>query len=579
MNGRRSTCSRRPARARTTSSLSRRNLVPAAVAFAGVAAYAAVDGGFFPRWWGLGTVAFACAAAAALLIARELTVSLRSLVLVSSLAAFVAFVALSAFWATSVPLALVEVERGLVYVAAAAAGVVLGRERPDALPAGVLAAAVVVACWNLAARIRAAGTDLDLGNRGVLAEPVGYENALGLLAAMGIVLALSVRGAAPLRAGALVPLAAVLAATGNRGAWLALAAGLLVVAAFEPTSIRLAGALVCGAAAAALAAWTPTLEPDIAPTRAEAGVLPLVLGLVALTVAAIALTAAQQRTSRLFAPLRVSRRRATLALALLPPLVVAALVGAGSQRRSYWSAALDQAAGAPLFGDGAGSFARHWLATRDVPFDVRDAHSLYFETLGELGFVGLALLVIALVSPLRLASREPAAAAALVAFLVHAAFDWDWEMPTLTLAAIFCAAALANRGGSQVTVATPHRLVAAAALVVVGALALPPFIGHATFAAADDAFRDGREAASLAGTNRTQQFLPWSPEPHLLAALVYRQRGAGSAARAEIIRALSHDEADARLWRVLAELSAGEERRRALERAEELDPLGAPASS
>jgi hypothetical protein len=239
----RSTCSRRPARARTTSNLSRLTLLPAAVAFAGVCGYAAVDGGFFPRWWGLGTIAFACAAAAALLTVRELTVPLRSLVLVASLAAFVAFASVSALWATSVPLALLEVERGLVYVAAAAAGVILARERPTTLVGGVLAAAVAVACWNLVRRIRDAGADLDLGNRGILAEPIGYENALGLLAAMGIVLALSVRPAAPLRAAGVVPLAAVLAATGNRGAWLALAAGLLVVAAFDPTSLRLPAAL------------------------------------------------------------------------------------------------------------------------------------------------------------------------------------------------------------------------------------------------------------------------------------------------------------------------------------------------
>jgi hypothetical protein len=41
-----------------------------------------------------------------------------------------------------------------------------------------------------------------------------------------------------------------------------------------------------------------------------------------------------------------------------------------------------------------------------------------------------------------------AAAGAYVAFLAHAALDWDWEMPTVTLAALACAAALtvAERG-------------------------------------------------------------------------------------------------------------------------------------
>ena len=75
-----------------------------------------------------------------------------------------------------------------------------------------------------------------------------------------------------------------------------------------------------------------------------------------------------------------------------------------------------------------------------------DAHSLYLETLAELGLVGLGLLVLVLAPPLAGAFRGASAAAAggYVAFLVHAGVDWDWEMPAVTIAGLFCGAALMN---------------------------------------------------------------------------------------------------------------------------------------
>jgi O-antigen ligase len=81
---------------------------------------------------------------------------------------------------------------------------------------------------------------------------------------------------------------------------------------------------------------------------------------------------------------------------------------------------------------------------------VKDAHSLPLETLTELGIVGLALLLV-LVGAVLVGARDalranaalaagPAAAAA--TWFVHAAIDWDWEMPALTLIAVACAGLL-----------------------------------------------------------------------------------------------------------------------------------------
>ena len=99
----------------------------------------------------------------------------------------------------------------------------------------------------------------------------------------------------------------------------------------------------------------------------------------------------------------------------------------------------------PLLGTGAGSFEEHWLQERPVSFPARDAHNLYLEMLAELGPLGLALLIATLALPLaafrqaRHGALGPAAAGALVAYLLHAAVDWDWEVPAVTIPALFCA--------------------------------------------------------------------------------------------------------------------------------------------
>jgi O-antigen ligase len=84
-----------------------------------------------------------------------------------------------------------------------------------------------------------------------------------------------------------------------------------------------------------------------------------------------------------------------------------------------------------------------------------DAHSLYFETLGELGLVGgllLGLFIFAVAAGTVAAARArpddlvlPAAAAAMAAFAVHAGVDWDWELPAVTLPALLLAAAAVTR--------------------------------------------------------------------------------------------------------------------------------------
>ena len=67
----------------------------------------------------------------------------------------------------------------------------------------------------------------------------------------------------------------------------------------------------------------------------------------------------------------------------------------GSGRWQLWTSAVDEWETKPVFGRGAGSYQSWWMEHASLPLFVRDAHSLWLETLAELGLVGLLLLVIA----------------------------------------------------------------------------------------------------------------------------------------------------------------------------------------
>jgi O-antigen ligase len=133
----------------------------------------------------------------------------------------------------------------------------------------------------------------------------------------------------------------------------------------------------------------------------------------------------------------------------------------GSARYDYWEVALAEFADHPLGGVGSGGFEVSWFRERTLEEVVRDAHSLEFETAAELGVVGVLLLALFLAGGALCARatyrRDPALAAgpsaALVTVLLHAALDWDWEMPSVTLCALVLAGLLAGA-------ADPRRLAA-----------------------------------------------------------------------------------------------------------------------
>jgi O-antigen ligase len=180
-----------------------------------------------------------------------------------------------------------------------------------------------------------------------------------------------------------------------------------------------------------------------------------------------------QRTWPVVPARRLAALAVVAALVLVP--VVTALAGSGggdeagfgattsrlgsasSNRADYWRVAWQAAGEEPLRGLGPGGFGPVWLRERPYPEAVKDAHSLPLETLTELGLVGLVLLL-ALVGSVAIGARDAlradaalaAGPAAVVAtWFVHAAIDWDWEMPALTLIAVACVGLLLSDAATR----------------------------------------------------------------------------------------------------------------------------------
>jgi hypothetical protein len=596
-----------------------------------VCGLAFAQGGYFATAWGWAALAFLWVAAVALVLRRTVRFGRLDAMFVGGVGGLVVWTLASRTWSSSPSESVLEAQRGLVYVAGAAA-LVLVTERNSAswLLGGLLAAITVVCGYALVTRLLdPVGESVRPLGQYRLAEPLGYWNALGLLAAIGAVLAVVFAATAPVRtgralAGALpVGLLPTLYFTFGRAAWLAFAAGVAValVMAHGRRSAMIAAAILVAPWSiliVALAAASPALSAagGAAAEAAEQG-RRLAVAVAALGTLAALATLAQPSLARALGRFSRPRVRATIAGPAAAVLVLAAITGVvaaggpgslfdraergfttppaptggelrqrlfsvyGEGRAAAWRVAWDTAWAHPMAGVGAGSFEQRWLAVRPRPQGFRDAHNLYLETLAELGLVGLGLLAAALAAPAVGAwgAREhwvaPAAAGGLASYLMHAASDWDWEMPAVTVAMLVCAAAALGlaRPERAWTLRWPARAVGVTVAAALAAVALVTVVGNGAVGASIAALRGGDYDRAEHEAARATKWAPWSAEPWRWMGEARLARSDPAGARHAFAAAVHREPRNWALWYGLALASSGRARRQALARAGALNPL------
>ena len=604
-------------------------LVPAGL-FVAVVATAAASGSYFPSSWGWAALAFLWAAVIGLVAQRQVVLGRLEVGYLGAWVVLLAWTAASLVWSPTTTQTMYEVERTVVYVAFALALAVLARRSVHLLLPALLAAIVAVAAYALATRLlpdRVGSFDSYVGYR--LSEPIGYWNGLSIFVAIGIVVAVGLVARAELlavralSAASLVLLVPVLYFTFGRGGWIALASGLAVAVAVDPRRLQLVTTLLVVAPWPAVAVWRAYESPSLTTQFSALGDASEDGKRLALTIAALAVVAALVTSGYVLLSDRVTVGRglrraygAVLALALVGAVAagVAAYGGpsdavhraldsirqsspnvSGDQtkrlfslssngRLDMWESALDDGRAHPILGSGAGTFERWWLEHRDVPMKVRDAHGLYFETFGELGAVGLAALLVVVALPLTAAvraRRSPLVAPALAGFValaVHAGIDWDWEIPAVMIAGLTCAGVLLLADGVSRPGWVPGIAPRGVTVALLGVLAVVSFVtltGNRYLGEASAALDRADSAAAARDARRAASWTPWSTEALEREADAALADGSLGTARRLYRDALTKDDGDWEPWLGLALATEGEAQRRALDRAEALNPLGA----
>lgn len=575
----------------------------------------------------------------------------RSVVLaVAALILLALWSLLSSRWSQAPARAFVEFDRVLLYALALAVFGAVGMtpRRLSWMVRGIALAALVICGSGLITRLLPDVWPLvqsSLPER--LSYPVAYHNTFGLMAAIGITICVGLtsteretRLVRVLAAAAVPLLASALLLSLSRGGVATAVLGVVVFAIVGHTRALFAGLLAVGPAT--VIALSTAYGADLlvsadqlsATAQAQGRYVAAILALCA--VGAGLLRALLLYFDDVIVTLRPSKvvRRQVLGIAgtALAAVVVAGAVAvdapgkydafvspgdpgsssdapgtdAAAQDRlatvsdngriRYWTVAIDEFERNVVHGTGAGTYPNSWsthrsleVATNPRVESVRDAHSLYAEMLGELGIVGLALLLITLLTILIGIARRikgpnrglfATILAAIVAWAVAAGFDWHWEMPVVTLW-VFALGGAAIAGARNRTPATrflgmlPRSALAIACCALLALVPLRLMISDARLQSARVAFQEGRcpEVALFAG--QSLDAVSSRPEPRQFAAGCELRAGDAKDAISTLRAAVRRDPDN---WRVhyslaLAQARAGKDPRPEIRRARRLSPL------
>ncbi|HEX6666443.1 MAG TPA: O-antigen ligase family protein [Solirubrobacterales bacterium] len=540
-------------------------------------------------------------------------------------AAFTIWTALSLTWTESTDRTSADLARVLGYLGIFAIAIFSRGLRESQRLIGAIAAAIsVVFLIGLLSRLHpawfpsAGQTGIILEDRERLSYPIDYWNGLAGLIAIGLPLLLQVATGAKtalmraLAAAAMPAAMLTLFLTLSRGG---IAAAVLAVALFLALASdrlpKLATLLLAGAGGALLVAAANSrsalqegLENDAARQQGSelfwiAIAVCVVVGLLQAALFSPALRGRRPGWTR------ISPDRALTATIVAAMVAVAAalLLGApgrisngwdefkqgggpgsgagrlgsvsGQSRYQLWSAAVRENETKPLTGTGSGTFEFWWTRDGDTDETVRDTHSLYLQTLGELGIVGFALIVAflgtiavggirrLLAAPARDRPLYAAALAGFAAFCITAVFDWMWQLPALVVAALLLGSILVmparpdpqedeRRSGPPM----PLRVTAVAvALVAIVAIAIPLATTSLVRQSEADA-RRGDLAAALSAARTAQNVQPGAAGPRLQQALVLEARRELTAATDAALAATERESTNWRTWLVLSRIEA-----------------------
>jgi hypothetical protein len=410
---------------------------------------------------------------------------------VSALALLGVWILVSAAWSDSPARSVLEFDRLLIYLTALLLFGLCTRGETDVrwLVRLLALAATAVCVAAFASHIYSDVWVRPMGKVLRLDYPITYWNALALVAALGVVLCfymtsseaeprwLRVAAAAPLP---LLP--CVMLFTLSRAAIAMAAFGVVVFVVLGRPRATLTG-LIATVPASAVAAVATYRSPLLSPSDSLEGNLvgkahELGLLVVGCVIAACLLRLILLPVDRRLAGIAVSPRvrRSMLIVGLVGTIAGLGVAWFGldvpskvsaqydrfvrndsvrsidarkrlsdpgnNKRLDIWGAALDQFEATPVRGSGAGTFELTWFRRRHVNSRFSEGHSLYLESLADLGIVGCALVVIALLAILvSIATRirgpnrvlYASVFAAALMWTVHAGVDLDWEMPAASL--------------------------------------------------------------------------------------------------------------------------------------------------
>jgi O-antigen ligase len=558
------------------------------------------------------------------------------------LAAYVAWVALSCIWTDTTGRTVEDLGRVITYLGVFALALsIRGSKGARRMVAALGAGIAVVAFVALLSRLHPAWfpdaretVEFLKSERNRLAYPLGYWNGVASLIAIGLPLVLYIACSArqivtqTLAAAALPAMSLTIYLTFSRGGTLAAIVALALFLALAHDRLSKAATLLtAGVGAAILIAGVhqrDALDAGLGNSQAHhqgnemlAMTLVVCAG-VGLVQAGLALALRHGQRPAWTKP----SRRASLALAsgVLVTLVIFA-IGAGmpgkmshawgefkeskgpahgvarfesfssNGRWPYWQSALKEGKAKPLAGTGSGSF-ESWWAQHDGTTGgfVQDAHSLYLETLGELGIVGLVLIVSflgwVLVAGgrryLRAARRRRTQLAAVLAgcaaFCLGAAYDWLWELAVIPIAFLLLASVLVSAGERPRRAPFPFAARASGIVIALAAMVAIaiPLSSSSSLQKSQVEARAGNLSRALREASDAQRVEPFAAAPLLQQALVLEAQGDLRAAEAAAEAAVHREPHEWRAWVVLSRIHAERGRPRAslasYRRARSLNP-------